>query len=360
MIDEKQPFILFSCCIPVKGHTKSLLCDVQRQEAMNIPNAMYEILEKHQGKSIEYIKSFYENNYDDIIDEYYRFLADNELVFFDNHPESFPKLSLDWETPYDITNIIIDFGGDEDIVLRTVAQMNIVRCKAFQIRCFNNISLQFIEQVLNGLEDNIIENIEIILRYQIENEHILLQDLVDKYKRIDRIIVYAAPDKYISHNSVECPIFYSKNTISEKNCGVIDESYFSVNIQTFTESQQYNTCLNRKISVDKDGYIKNCPSMSHHFGHIKDVQLADVIKQTAFTKFWNIKKDDIIKCKDCEFRHICTDCRAYLDEPDNIYSAPLKCGYDPYTGTWEDYSNNPLKQKAIQYYELSDIILPNN
>lgn len=76
----------------------------------------------------------------------------------------------------------------------------------------------------------------------------------------------------------------------------------------------------------------------------------------GFKKYWNIKKDDMTKCKDCEFRYICTDCRAYLEDPDDIYSAPLKCGYDPYTGKWEKWSKNPLKQKAIEYYGMEDLV----
>ncbi|NIG32274.1 grasp-with-spasm system SPASM domain peptide maturase, partial [Enterobacter sp. Ap-916] len=33
-------------------------------------------------------------------------------------------------------------------------------------------------------------------------------------------------------------------------------------------------------------------------------------------------------------------------------SKPLKCGYNPYTGEWEEWSINPLKQKAIKYYGM--------
>ncbi|WP_161094292.1 hypothetical protein [Elizabethkingia anophelis] len=33
-------------------------------------------------------------------------------------------------------------------------------------------------------------------------------------------------------------------------------------------------------------------------------------------------------------------------------SKPLKCGYNPYTGEWEDWNKNILKQKAIKYYGM--------
>ena len=57
-------------------------------------------------------------------------------------------------------------------------------------------------------------------------------------------------------------------------------------------------------------------------------------------------------CKDCEFRYICTDCRAYIEDPNDILSKPLKCGYNPYTAEWSEWSRNPLKQKAIEQYRI--------
>ncbi len=39
-----------------------------------------------------------------------------------------------------------------------------------------------------------------------------------------------------------------------------------------------------------------------------------------------------------------------------MYSKPLKCGYNPYTNVWEEWSINPLKQKAIDYYNMSKLV----
>ena len=151
-------------------------------------------------------------------------------------------------------------------------------------------------------------------------------------------------------------VYFTKNLKNSKSCGIINKWYFTINIKSFSEAQHHNTCLNRKISIDADGNIKNCPSMKESYGNIKDTTLEEALNKPGFRKYWNIKKDDITKCKDCEFRYICTDCRAYLEDPDDIYSAPLKCGYDPYTGKWEKWSKNPLKQKAIEYYGMEDLV----
>lgn len=96
--------------------------------------------------------------------------------------------------------------------------------------------------------------------------------------------------------------------------------------------------------------------MSHNYGNVSNTLLQDALKHKDFKKYWNINKDRIDVCKDCEFRYICTDCRAYIEEPDNIYSKPLKCGYDPYTNQWQEWSKNPLKEKTIKFYGMQELI----
>ena len=95
--------------------------------------------------------------------------------------------------------------------------------------------------------------------------------------------------------------------------------------------------------------------MQHKFGSVTSTKLKSVVAKKDFTKVWNISKDKISICKDCEFRHICTDCRAYLENPNDYLSKPLKCGYNPYTNKWSDWSKNPLKKEAISFYNLQAV-----
>lgn len=92
--------------------------------------------------------------------------------------------------------------------------------------------------------------------------------------------------------------------------------------------------------------------MKRSYGHIDDTSLLQVVNQPDFQKLFHIKKEEILVCKDCEFRNICTDCRAYLEDHNNLYSKPLKCGYDPYTGEWHEWNLNPLRSKAMEFYEF--------
>ena len=183
---------------------------------------------------------------------------------------------------------------------------------------------------------------------------------IEQFNRVSYIITYNAPQNCLipseKSNGMGYLIFMKSDFKSNK-CGIINTDYFVTNIKVFTESHHHNSCLHKKIAIDKDGNIRNCPSMPQSFGNIKDTTLEEALNHKDFKKYWNLTKDSIEVCKDCEFRYICTDCRAYTEKThenaDGLdTSKPLKCGYSPYTGEWEEWSTNPLKQKAINRYEL--------
>lgn len=97
--------------------------------------------------------------------------------------------------------------------------------------------------------------------------------------------------------------------------------------------------------------------MCKSYGNIKDTRLEEALQHKDFKKYWSLTKDNIEVCKDCEFRYICTDCRAFTEQSHSSndgldISKPLKCGYDPHTGKWQEWSTNPLKQRAIKYYGI--------
>ena len=108
---------------------------------------------------------------------------------------------------------------------------------------------------------------------------------------------------------------------------------FSVNIQMFTESLSFNNCLNKKLGIDKSGYVKNCPSFKNNFGHIENIKLNELFLNKKFIIYWKIKKDDIKVCKTCEFRYICSDCRVFTTK-NQINGKPSKCKYNPTTNEW--------------------------
>ncbi len=363
---QTEYFILFSNCIPVKGNMRSIICDLHNHALKLIPNDLYKILVDFRGQSIDEIKQKFNNDFDDVIDDYFNFLIENNLGFYTDESSRFPKLSLDWKTPLQITNAIIDVNDTSNHNFNTVfIQLEELTCKHLQIRFFSNTSLIQIEKISSLLKkiESCIISVDFVMPYDNNLEIESINQIILDNSRITSFFIYNA-DNNLNVKPVRRGLnhfIYTKETISEHlSCGVINSDYFSINIKNFTESLSHNSCLNRKISIDVNGDIKNCPSMPQSFGNVKDTTLQQALAHKDFKKYWNITKDQIDVCKDCEFRYVCTDCRAYKENPEDDYSKPLKCGYNPYTNEWEEWSTNPLKQKAIAYYGMQELVKKND
>lgn len=222
------------------------------------------------------------------------------------------------------------------------------------MRFFRPPSIKELEDISNLIYNNNFISIQCFFPY---NEAFIAhsKNIVEHNIKFTLIIMYGAPFDKIIYDmggyGVGKILSTKENIADERNCGCIHYKYFSVNIESFTESLSYNSCLNRKIAIDKYGNLKNCPSLKKSYGHIENTTILHVVNNLEFTLLWKINKNLIHKCKDCEFRYICTDCRAYIENPNDIYSAPLKCGYNPYNGEWEIWDSNPLKKGAIEYYD---------
>lgn len=351
--EKQEYFILHANCLITKGYSRSLISDVQWQRIRFIPNLLVEVLSLSKTHTISEIKKHYNHELDDGIDVYISSLIKNEWGIVTSSTNFFPTLSLEWDYPSLISNAIIDIKDTVPHYFnKFIQELNNFRCEALQIRILSSIehnSLYFMCEILNNIQ---ILYVEIILPFE---EYLTSKSFIEKittFPIIRKIHIYGSPySKNINVKSTEFHtltiLTYSTDNVDITSCGKISEAFLSPNLEIFTESQKHNTCLNRKISIDVNGEIKNCPSMVKSYGNIKDTTLKEAIEKVGFKDVWYIHKDQIEVCKDCEFRHICTDCRAYIQDPNNIYSKPAKCSYDPYTATWgeENPTDNPLYGK---------------
>ena len=346
---------IYSNCIPCRGTGRSAIYDLQRGKLYTIPNTLHDILTEDGCIAITSV----DKGNREVLTEYIDFLLSNELAFQCSKEQAtlFPPLSTNWLFPSVISNCILDITDkaryfNDNFLL----QLDRLNCYHLHLRFFKKADWNMLTGAFKLINESSLKSVEVLIPDDGQNDFLdRVEHLVAKHRKIKQVIVHsAAADKLIKHVDEFTGSIIQSGSIIDSNlhCGIIDREQFAVNILHYTESLHHNTCLNRKIAIDTGGNIKNCPGMKENFGNIKDTTLEEAINKPGFKKYWNIKKDEIAKCKDCEFRHVCTDCRAYLDNPDDIYSAPLKCGYDPYTCTWEEWSTNPLKQKAMDYYGM--------
>lgn len=333
---------MFSNCIPVKGAKRSIICDLQRNQFDFIPNDLYEVLQQVGTKTYREISEPLNADDKETLDEYFAFLIEKDYGFWCSKEEIelLPQLDLTFQSPSIITNAIIDVSlqsqhnfGD---IYRQLADLG---CKHLQIRFFCGTSLSNLYTVLQPLITNRINSVQLVIQASDELGEEELIELCRKNMKVINITVSGAPKKMQSLVGVDqyTSLTFLTEVISDSShCGNIHYLFFATNIQAFSESLQFNSCLNRKIAIDTDGSIKNCPSMKQNYGSIKSNSLKSALQHPDFKKVWGIHKDQIEECMDCEFRHICTDCRAFIQDNDNINSKPLKCKYNPYTATWNN------------------------
>lgn len=367
---ENRRINLYADCIPVRGASSSAIYDLTRQEIVRFPSEFLDVLEEAQQQTIGTVLSHLEDaaSRQSAI-EFFSFLSEHEFVNFSVDSDKLPLIDELWETPCVIQNAIIDIrdsGHDYESIFQ---QLDSLGCEVVEIRCFASYQdLKEMHSILELANHTSIQGIELLLPYDPMCSDRSYIEFIERVSIVSRLTVHRAPEErelvatFGCGNKEEASItkkveFVRENLGSEKHCGVIHTGNLSVpSTPLFYENKLYNGCLNKKISIDAEGHIKQCPSMSVSFGHHRVTSLIEVALDKEFRQTGLIKKDDIAQCRDCEFRYGCTDCRAYREDPGDVLSKPLKCGYNPYKGSWENWDRPANKWGAIKHYGLEEFI----
>jgi uncharacterized protein len=115
----------------------------------------------------------------------------------------------------------------------------------------------------------------------------------------------------------------------------VDQDFFSddLNEHFYSLNKRYNSCWFKKVAVSKGGEIKPCIYSNINLGILGKKSLNEVFASIKF--YWNLTKDQVKICRDCELKYVCFDCReiSYRESGD-LYEKNPYCKYNPYTGRW--------------------------
>ena len=359
-------FNLFSNILLTKGAKRILISDLQRNLSELLPLELYNLIEELKISSIEDILDNYDTESKEIIQDYLDFLLEKEYGFIslDSWDKNFPALSYDYQDYNVLSNLFIELD-DIAILKKIKSSLENLEIKHLVIYCKRSLTIDELLKIDNTFENSTLEGIEIFSQFYVSIDETFIQNLNQETTRIYNLIFYnceEAPFKV--KDNYRFSLKFTSLNLKTSSCGKVSLDYFNTNITKVLEAVNHNSCLHKKISIDSEGNIKNCPSMPQSFGNIKNTTLEKALAHPDFKKYWNLTKDEIEVCKDCEFRYICTDCRAYTERTHTNtegldISKPLKCGYNPYTGEWQEWSTNPLKEKAIKYYGMEELVKKN-
>lgn len=347
-----------------QGKTRSLFVCYHESKIYPISNDILPLLELFKTKKVQTVLE--ENkSYEKQITAFIDFLIGHGLAFYSADPTNFMEISEAYESYSKIENAILKVELDNNTLENypsIIDQLNQLGTEFIEIRLVGDYHYEQVDQFVELFATSNIMGMDIFLEYnnKITEKH--LNKIAINHQRISNIYVYNAPElKLVTkdhklYNGMG-NIFHLPDNIDDRACGKISLKSMQLGqLNTHFLNKKYNSCLYGKISINEHGDIKNCPSMNTSFGNINEITLEEAMNHPEFKKMWDISKDKIHVCKDCEFRYVCTDCRAYIEDPKDILSKPLKCGYNPYTGEWNEWSLNPLKQKAIEFYEMGELV----
>ena len=354
-------FNLFSNIFVVKGASRILVSDLQRNTSELYPLELYNLIEELKTNSVEDIFNNYDNDSKEIVQEYLDFMLEKEYGFITQNDwdKNFPSLSFDYHDYNILSNIFIELD-DISILSKIKVSIENLEIKHLVIYCKRNLSFEEFLEIDKQFESSTTESIEIFSPFHNSINTKYFQNLNEKTTRIHSLIFYnCEKTPFNIKDEYRFILNFTAQHLKISSCGKVNLDYFNTNLPKVLEAINHSSCLHKKVGIDINGNIKNCPSMPQSYGNIKDTTLEEALQHKDFKQYWNLTKDEIEVCKDCEFRYICTDCRAYTEKThtntDQLdVSKPLKCGYDPYTGEWQEWSTNPLKQKAKKYYGLNN------
>ncbi|WP_277115207.1 grasp-with-spasm system SPASM domain peptide maturase [Chryseobacterium sp.] len=352
-------FNLFSNILITRGAGRILISDLQRNTSELYPLEFYDIIEELKIKSIDEVLSEYDDESKEIFQQYMNLLLEKEYGFITENDwdKNFPPLSYEYHEPNPITNLFIELDNIK-ILKKIYPSVENLGIRHLVIYSLKPLTVKEFIEIDKTFKTSVLSGIEIFSPFHQEVNLSFIQALQQNTVRIYRLIFFnCSKPPFKAKDEYRFSLHFVKDDLKISACGKVELKYFNTNINKVIEAVNHNSCLYKKIGIDKKGNIKNCPLMNESFGNIHQQNLEEAINHPDFRKYWNLTKDQIEICKDCEFRYICTDCRAYTEnslknkEGLNI-SKPLKCGYNPYTGLWDDWSENPLKQEIFHALEL--------
>lgn len=345
----KGYFKLFADCIPVRGATTSAIYDLSRHRMVLFPSAYFDVISTLNGTAATSLCQQGHGVQSDVrkIRNVIDYLIENEVAAVVANIERFPPLVTTFIRSSVIHNAIIDVDRTWHDFPKIFAELDGLGCEYVQIRVFScAYDLEKLRDIIVSAMDTTIRGLELLITYNAQYLPGMLSRFVAQNALVSHLTVHSAPtDNTIPVDREDDEqrglgtgrqVRYTRERItSDSSCGRIELGSISApSMPVFTETLNHNGCLNGKISIDKDGQVKNCPSFCRTYGKFGSVTLASVVEEAGFRKAWDIKKDQISVCKDCQFRYACTDCRAHVQIAGDLFSKPSRCGYDPYNDVW--------------------------
>lgn len=346
---RKLKYLHISKCPIIKGHIRDIIYDLNRSTYYYIPKELTNFINEINGRYIEDINYLISRNL--VYEEYLSFLIEKEIVLMVNekHYNGFTPLNLKYISPEIISSLIFiienELSFKFSFIVEFIEKMSV---KTLTILVTLNHFLK-LEEYLECLKGSTLCNIEILIKSEL-NYNVSEFNKLFYINHSLRLICFFNSDKNETVYS-DFPgrrFFFTSQNVNMKNIDFIDNSYFHVNMKNYMESHSKNLFYNKKIILDSNGKLYADLSKERIISDLSEINY-DMIGDLFSNNIWNISKNNIEVCKDCEHRYMCLDPRYPVQISRKKYYFNTECNYNPYIAKWQGEDGYlSLKDSGIQ------------
>ena len=193
-------FTLYSDKIPVKGASKSAVCDLERKRFTYVPNALYEILTHFKDRTVEELGKLY--GAPQRIRSYLDFMEEEGLGFYTEEPERYPRIPLEWHRPETILVAELQIADRfDDHHLKVLDELERLQCKHVEITALDPLSADELEGLFALFSGTAFRTIDLLLPFHPAHP---LDRTLDQRARVPEfniLVFYDAPKSI--HSSQE-------------------------------------------------------------------------------------------------------------------------------------------------------------
>lgn len=343
-------------CIPIAGVNRAIIYDLSRQ------NYFFISLPLHQKIKTSSIIEFSEEVPE--LNDWEDFLVDAEILFNVSSCQEvqlFPEVSKEYETPHLLNSLVIHGNIDCEAL-----------SKRFQSIHLENVSVivdvfqsKEVSNLLNNLCTLEIDSVNLYIKEEGDFEDSKVKSL-RSISQLSSIFLFNSPEIRLPSDEEATESI----KVFKLSCSFID--YISqvhplklqVNYTHFFEASNFNNYFFQKVYLDPEGNIKNGLLGVGNFGNIysiSQIKLKSIFKSHSFRNLGNVKKNETLICRECEFRFMCVDPRVPKLNSKGLWYHETECSYNPYISKWShEQGFKTLEECGIQINLGGDLSINHN
>lgn len=293
--------LLYASNIPVSGKEGSAIYALDKGVVYQIPNVFIDLIKEWEVEPFEMVSRKFEDQAD-ILAQYVEFIISEDLGFFTDTPEFFPRLNITYEHGGTISSATVAYNG-KFVLTDVIQKLDLLNCKYLELI----IDLEFctfadMEKLLVPISGTTIREIRLLTKCPSEVSQFHLMQFLNQNKKLASVSFCQAG--FLNKTEINfCKVNFLPVSLKEFISNYNQYNTLIINQEFFLESAFYNTTYFNKVCIDFEGNIKNGLMLEENFGNVITVSLDQIVTQDDFRSLWFTSPDNIEWMKDSELRY---------------------------------------------------------